>query len=72
MQVFDPNHKPRPSMEAVKVEKDPCPCSHDWDVPQGCQLLGSRGRAGWDSDPHCSPPACGVCLGKLSELDYQI
>ena len=58
-------------MEAVKVEKAPCVCSHAWHLPQGCQQLGHQGRAGWDSDPHCSPPACGVCLGKLSELDYR-
>lgn len=40
MQVFDPVYGP--SVEAVKVEKGPCPCSHDWDLPRDVRQLGSR------------------------------
>ena len=62
MQVFDPDHKPRPSTEAVKVERDPCPCSHDWDLPQGCQRLGSRGQAGWDITLCLTPAQLTFCI----------
>lgn len=69
MQVSNRNHKPhclRTLNGSCEGGEGPLRLLPHLASPPGMSAVGSRGRAGWDSDPHCSLPACGVCPGKLT------